>query len=66
MKFYLFNNKKIKSDIFSILISKEIKGMNLSKNDFVRVKRNKFRLIDDDYLNTILFYIEDILKYFIN
>ena len=41
-------------DIFLILIYKEIKEMDLSKNDFVRVIRNKFRLIDEDDWNKIL------------
>ena len=31
--------------------------MDLSKNDFARVKRNNFRLIDEDDWNKILFNI---------
>ena len=33
----------------------DIKEMDLSKNDFVTVKRNKFRLIEEDDWNKILY-----------
>lgn len=51
--------KNLNGNTYLILIAIDIKELNLSKNSFVRVKRNNFRLIEDEEWYKILYNIFD-------